>query len=175
MSELFFNKIAFCVLGTGLLMGGLDAGSDALFPAEEVLSTGFPVHPEPVAEMRPDYGALFASADVEAGKAVATKCMLCHNLEAGAKAQTGPPLFGVLGRDVASSNGFKYSAGAGSLSAVTGSWDYAKLDRFIESPKKFASHTGMNFIGLKRQAERINLIAYLRTLTSGEQIPLPPP
>jgi len=175
MSDLFFNKLAFCALSTGLLISGLDGASHALFPVQPSKMTVPDIAPTPILDQRPNYGALLAEADLEAGKTVAAKCTLCHNLEAGAQVQTGPPLFGVLGRDIASAPGFKYSSGAGSLSAKGGAWDYEKLDHFIGRPKQFAPATGMNFNGLSRPADRINLIAYLRTLTSGEQMPLPPP
>lgn len=174
MNDLFFNKIAFCVLGTGLLMNGLNLGSRAMFPAqaaESLLDPGFPLL-ETVAEVRPDYPSLFASADVNAGRAVSAKCQQCHNLEADRAVLVGPPLYGVVGRDIGSAS-FNYSKGAGSLSEIPGAWDYEKLDHFLRRPKAFAPNTAMGFGGLKKQADRINLIAYLRTLTSGEPMPLP--
>jgi cytochrome c len=102
------------------------------------------------------------------------KCQQCHKFEPGAEALQGPPLYGVVGRQVASLD-FKYSTGAGSLTELGGMWDYEKLDHFIENPKKFRSATNMNFLGVKKTTDRMNLIAYLRTLTSGEPLPLPAP
>jgi cytochrome c len=102
----------------------------------------------------------------------------CHSFEQGGAPLQGPALYGVLGRDIASVPGFTYSSGDGSLSAHEGVWTYENLDHFIERPKGFAPSTAMNFAGINSritgQADRINLIAYLRTLGS-ESVPLPAP
>lgn len=172
MSDLYLNKLVFCALSTGLLMTGLNEASKAMFPA--VASPPIfapPPEPQPIAER--DYHALFAVADATAGKTVSVKCQQCHHLEAGGGALTGPPLFGVLGRDIGSLPGYRYSTGAGSLTSLDGAWTYEKLDRFLERPRRFASGTAMNFPGLGKLVDRINLIAYLRTLTSAAPEPLP--
>ncbi|MDP3738416.1 MAG: c-type cytochrome [Hyphomonadaceae bacterium] len=186
MSDLGFNKIAFCVLGTGLMVIGLNEVSHAFFHTEHHAKAGWDV---PVAEVSSgtgpaivegprDYFKLISEADVEAGKAVTAKCVQCHKFEAGAAALQGPPLYGVVGRDIASL-GFKYSTGTGSLSEKEGVWDYEHLDRFLENPKKYAPATLMSFVGLNSrstgQRDRANLMAYLRTLTPGEPLPLPAP
>jgi cytochrome c len=184
MSDLGFNKIAFCVLGTGLLLIGLNEASHAFFHTEEHEKDAYfievPDAPAgggaaPVEEGPRDYGVLLAAADAAAGEQVAVKCHQCHTFEPGGAALQGPNLYGILGRDVASLAGFKYSTGAGSLSDLEGNWDYEKLDHFIERPKKFRPATAMNFLGVTKTTDRMNLIAYLRTLTSGEPLPLPAP
>jgi cytochrome c len=176
MSDLFFNKLAFCVLGASLLMSGLDMAGDALFsPMSANAGDGPPIQPLPpgVPEQPRDYHALFAAADVAKGEATSHKCETCHSLAAGGGIKTGPPLFGVLGRNVGSAPGFKSSGGSGSLSELGGAWTYEKLDHFLERPKGYAPRTAMTFNGIKALADRINLIAYLRTLTNGEPEPLP--
>jgi cytochrome c len=185
MSDLGFNKIAFCVLGTGLMLIGLNEASHAFFHTEHHEKDAYfievPEAPAPgeagtaVAEGPRDYFALLSAADPAAGEQVAVKCHQCHNFEPGAPALQGPPLYGVVGRDVASVAGFKYSTGGGSLTDLEGIWDYEHLDHFIENPKKFRPATAMNFLGVKKISDRMNLIAYLRTLTTGEPLPLPPP
>ena len=186
MSDLGFNKIAFCVLGTGLMLIGLNEASHAFFHTEHHEKDAYFVEvPETpaggvtaaVEEGPRDYFALLSAADPVAGKEVSVKCQQCHKFEQGADALQGPPLFGVLGRDIASLAlpGLKYSTGPGSLTELEGNWDYEKLDHFIENPKKFRSATAMNFLGIKKTTDRMNLIAYLRTLTTGEPLPLPPP
>jgi cytochrome c len=183
MSDLGFNKIAFCVLGTGLMLIGLNEASHAFFHTEhhekdayfiEVAETPAGGGAAAAVEEGPrDYFALLSAADPVAGKAVAVKCEQCHKFEPGAAALQGPPLYGVVGRQVASVAGFKYSTGGGSLTDLGGVWDYEHLDHFIENPKKYRPATAMNFLGVKKTTDRMNLIAYLRTLTTGE--PLPPP
>jgi cytochrome c len=186
MSDLGFNKIAFCILGTGLMIIGLNEASHAFFHTAHHDKPGWDV---PIVEANSgtgpavvegprDYFKLISEADVEAGKAVTAKCVQCHKFEPGAAALQGPPLYGVVGRDIASLP-FKYSTGKGSLSEKEGVWDYEHLDHFLENPKKYAPGTLMSFAGLNSrstgQRDRANLIAYLRTLTAGEPLPLPAP
>lgn len=182
MSDLGFNKIAFCVLGTGLALIGLNEASHAFFHEEHHEKPGYFVEvPEapaagvtPVAEGPRDYFKIVGEGSVEAGKLVAAKCQQCHKFEAGADF-TGPSLFGIMGKDIASEPGFKYSTGPGSLTEQEGVWTYEKFDHFIERPRKAVPATAMNFAGLNKQKDRGDLMAYLRTLTTGEQLPLPEP
>jgi cytochrome c len=121
---------------------------------------------------------LLAAADIAKGEEQHKKCVQCHNFDPGGAILQGPPLYGVLDRDIASVAGFKYSAGEGSLSEHEGAWTYENLNLFLERPKGFASATIMNFAGINSRVtgleDRMNLIAYLRTL-GGESIPLPAP
>ena len=189
MSDLGFNKIAFCVLGTGLALIGLNEASHALFKHTEHEKPGYfvevaaaagPATDAPVEGPR-DYGLLLASADIAKGEEQHKKCLQCHNFDSGGPNLQGPNLYGVLGRKIASHEGFKYSAGAGSLTekGADGSvWDYEHLDHFLERPKGYAPATLMNFAGINSRItglqDRMNLIAYLRTLGS-ESVPLPAP
>lgn len=189
MSDLGFNKIAFCVLGTGLALIGLNEASHALFKHTEHEKPGYfvevaaaagPATDAPVEGPR-DYGLLLASADIAKGEEQHKKCLQCHNFDSGGPNLQGPNLYGVLGRKIASHEGFKYSAGAGSLTekGADGSvWDYDHLDRFLERPKGYASGTLMNFAGINSrmtgQEDRINLIAFLRA-NGSESFPIPAP
>lgn len=184
--DLGFNKIAFCVLATGLVIIGAQQGSAAFFPheaeghgheatevkygwnvpIEEASSAGGPA----VVEGPRDYYTLMEAANVENGKEQATKCKACHSLEPGGPVIQGPPLYGILGRPTHSVAGFKYSA---ALMAVNATWDYEHLDRFIENPKKYAPGTAMGFLGIRNQKDRADTIAYLRTLASGPMMPMP--
>ncbi len=69
--------------------------------------------------------------------------------------------YGVVNRDVGTAEGFGYS---GSLVAVADVWTPENLDQFLEKPKSFAPGTSMSFAGLKKPADRANLIAYLDSL-----------
>ena len=185
MSDLGFNKIAFCVLGTGLALIGLNEASHALFHTTHHEKPGYFVDvPEAAAggdavvEGPRDYGTLLLAADIAKGEEQHKKCLQCHTFEQGGATLQGPNLYGILGRDIASVAGFKYSTGKGSLSEHEGAWTYENLDHFIERPKTFASGTAMNFAGINSRLtglqDRMNLIAYLRTLGS-ESVPLPAP
>ena len=126
-----------------------------------VIETDEGVSEEAVEEVV-DFAAILASADVDKGAKVFGKCKACHKLEDGANS-TGPTLFGIVGRDVASVAGFGYS---GVLSEMAGGWTPEALNGFLESPKAYASGTKMTFSGLKKIEDRANLIAYLGTIGS---------
>ena len=104
---------------------------------------------------------LLAAADVESGAKVFRKCTACHKLEDGANG-TGPYLYGVVNRPVASANGFTgYSAG---MQAHGGNWTPEALDAFLTKPSSYISGTSMSFAGLKKPQDRADVIAYLQTI-----------
>ncbi|WP_164660897.1 cytochrome c family protein [Tropicibacter sp. Alg240-R139] len=118
-------------------------------PAEEI-TTGEEV----------SFDELMMAADVGKGAKVFKKCSACHKLEDGVNS-TGPSLYGVVGRPVASSAGFGYS---GPMQAKGGDWTPEALDAFLIKPSADVSGTSMSFSGLKKQKDRVNLIAYLDSL-----------
>lgn len=103
---------------------------------------------------------VFASADAGKGEGLFRACGACHKLEDGANA-TGPYLFGVVGRDIASAGGFGYSEG---LSALEGNWTPEALSGFLENPKAYAPGNKMSYRGMADVEDRANLIAYLATI-----------
>lgn len=107
-----------------------------------------------------DFAALLAEADSSKGEKVFSKCKACHKLEDGGKG-TGPHLFGVVNRNIAAVDGFGYSS---VLTDNGGVWDADSLQAFLEDPKGWAPGTKMSFGGLKKPADRANLIAYLETI-----------
>lgn len=107
-----------------------------------------------------DFAAILASADADKGAKIFSKCKACHKLEAGANG-VGPTLFGVVGRDIASVDGFGYSTVVGGL---PGNWTPEHLNEFLTAPKTYAPGTKMTFKGLPKVQDRANLIAYLGTI-----------
>ena len=114
---------------------------------------------EAPAEEGPDLATLLASADPAAGEKAFGKCKSCHKLD-GNNA-VGPHLDGVVGRAVASVEGFKYSE---AMASHGGDWAPETLDAFIANPKEYVPGTKMAFAGIKGAEERANLIAYLQTV-----------
>lgn len=110
---------------------------------------------------------MVAAASVEEGAAVFKKCGACHTAEAGGANKTGPNLHGIVGRPVASHEGFKYTE---SLTAIGGNWTYEKLEDYVENPKHLAPKGSMSFIGLKKPEDRAALIKFLMSMTDN-----PPP
>lgn len=117
----------------------------------------------------PKIGTLLASADKNAGAKISKKCAACHSFDKGGPNKVGPNLWDVVGRTVASHEGYSYSS---ALSDLGGQWSYERLNAFLTKPKDFAPGTKMGFAGLKDAQDRANLIAYLRSL-SDDPKPLP--
>ena len=179
MSDLESNKAFAAILTAGVAfsVAGL-VGGYAVHPVElkktvldikEAAPAGgaAPEAPKPLAPI----GALLVSADVGAGEADTKKlCVSCHNFNEGGANKTGPDLYGVLGRPVASHPGFDYST---ALKGHQGPWTYAELNEWLHSPRGYAPGTKMGFAGIENDKERANVIAYLRSLAATPE-PLPP-
>lgn len=105
---------------------------------------------------------MLASADVEAGKRVFNKCKSCHTVDKGGKNGIGPNLWGIVNAAPAAHEGFKYSDALEALKDKP--WNYENLNAFLLKPKDYAKGTKMTFVGLKKESDRANLLAYLRTL-----------
>jgi cytochrome c len=119
--------------------------------------------PEPIA-------AKLASADVEKGRIYFGKnCDGCHNNEPGKGAKQGPNLWEVVGRDKASSPDAKHSK---TLLTLEGVWTYEDLSTYLYGPTLTTPGVLMETPGVPDETERVDLIAYLRTL-SDKPIPLP--
>ena len=99
----------------------------------------------------------------------------CHTAEQGGANKIGTEPFGIVNRPIASHEGFAYSAPMKEFSQG-GSvvWDYDHLNHFLAGPKAYVKGTAMGFAGVKKDDERANLIAYLRTLADSPA-PLPEP
>ncbi len=102
-----------------------------------------------------------AAGDAAKGKKVFKKCKSCHTVNKGGKNKVGPNLFGIVGKKAGSVKGYKYSK-AMKASGIT--WDDANLDGFLKKPRKFMKKTKMGFSGVKKDKQRANVIAYLKSL-----------
>ena len=102
-----------------------------------------------------------AEGDPAKGEKVFKKCKACHSLEAGKK-KIGPSLNGIFGKAAGTTEGFKFSK-AMKESGIT--WDEETIAAYLENPKKYIKGNRMAFPGLKKEADRANIIAYLKEAT----------
>ncbi|MEQ9434297.1 PQQ-dependent dehydrogenase, methanol/ethanol family [Hyphomonas sp.] len=100
------------------------------------------------------------SRDAEAGQRSAAICATCHTFAKGGANGNGPNLWGTVGRDIASVEGFRYS---NALQDLEGNWTVEALDAYLKSPTQFARGTTMA-VGAPRDKQRADIIAYLETL-----------
>jgi cytochrome c len=103
-----------------------------------------------------------AQADAENGKDVYKVCRACHQVGDGAKNGIGPSLNGIVGRKAGTINGFNYSdvnKDAGVKGLV---WTEDNLFKYLENPATFMPGNKMTFAGVKDEADRRDLIAYLK-------------
>lgn len=185
MGDLFWNKVAGVLIGGVLVVMVIYEFGHIIVPshgAEELTAenTSYPVDwaslgtvssgpAEPEDTGPVDYGLLLAAADISAGERVVRRCAACHSFEEGGGNGVGPAMWDVVGRAKNAVAGFGYSGALGD-----GDWNYESLYLFLERPSAYAPGTSMSFQGLRNQDDRINLIAYLRTL-SNNPVPLPDP
>ncbi|MBV1904075.1 MAG: ankyrin repeat domain-containing protein [Marinosulfonomonas sp.] len=115
--------------------------------------------------------SMLAGASLELGKEAITGCGACHSLVADRNdPDIGPTLWGIVGRPIASVEGFEYSS---SMAAENGSWDYKTLNSFIAAPKLYMPGSHMRAVGeIDDVTRRAAAIAYLRTLADNP-LPLP--
>ncbi|MGD1879148.1 MAG: c-type cytochrome, partial [Kiloniellaceae bacterium] len=110
-----------------------------------------------------------AEGDPASGAKVFKKCAACHAVGEDAKNKIGPLLNDLIGRTAGTVEGFKYSkamiaAGEGGMS-----WDDESLDAYLEKPRDYIKGNRMSFAGLKKDGDRADVIAYLKTFSEGAQ------
>ncbi|MEO0823427.1 MAG: cytochrome c family protein [Pseudomonadota bacterium] len=99
--------------------------------------------------------------DAAAGEKVFRKCKACHVVDKEQN-RVGPHLVGIVGRPVGAVEGYKYSK-AMTAWGEGKAWDAETLASYLEAPKKVVKGTKMAFAGLKKEADRANVIAYLES------------
>jgi cytochrome c len=175
---LFVNKVAAAVLSAGLLAMITGFIAHQLYHPEMpekqayVIAEGVqaastqtasaPAGPQPITP-------LLANASAENGEKVAKKCASCHTFEKGGPNKIGPNLWNIVGAKTAHMDGFSYS---GAMQGTEKQWDYEALSEFLYSPRNYIKGTKMTFAGLKKDQDRADVIAYLRTLSDSPK-PLP--
>ncbi len=132
--------------------------------AEYLLAHGVVIQkPQPIS-------AKMSHGDPARGSEIfAARCSGCHVRRPQDTAGKGPNLWNVVGRDKAST---KFGGYSEVLMAWEGSWTYEDLNTFLAGPTLTTPGVNMDVRGVPEENDRLNLIAYLRTL-SDAPAPLP--
>jgi cytochrome c len=180
MNSFELNKVLGALLGTCLVLVAMRIAAGEIFTPERPAKPGYEIA---VKEEAPAGAAaaaapaavpiatLLASASSQRGAEVARQCQACHNFQEGQGPKIGPDLYNIVGRKIASTSGFNYSA---ALKSKNGSWDFETLNTWLTKPSTFAPGTAMTFAGISNDKQRADVIAYLDTL-SPNPVPLPEP
>jgi cytochrome c len=171
------NTIAGWILGAGIVALGAGIVSSEYFHAERPEKMGYPI--EGVVEAGAGGAPAevpieqrLATADPAHGATVFQKCAACHTATKGGANGVGPNLWGVVGEPIGQGvGGFAFSE---SLKSKGGAWNFAELDEWLTSPRKFADGTKMTFAGLSKGQDRADVIAYLNQQSDSPH-PLPKP
>lgn len=104
-----------------------------------------------------------ADGDAGAGLKVFAKCKACHDA-VGDKNKVGPNLANVIGRTAGALESFapKYSKAMKAAGEAGLVWTEADLTEYLHAPKAKVKGTNMAFVGLKKDQEIADLIAYLK-------------
>lgn len=102
-----------------------------------------------------------ADGDAAKGEKVFKKCMACHNVDK-AQNKVGPHLDGVVGRAAASIADYAYSDAMKAKGAEGMMWTEDNLAKYLADPKTFVPKNKMAFVGLKKEDEIADVIAFLK-------------
>lgn len=104
----------------------------------------------------------YNTASYAAGNRTWKLCQSCHTTAENGPHLVGPNLHGLFGRQVATAEGFAYSP---ALQAETFIWTPDQLDDWLANPRTFVPGNRMSFSGVRRDTDRLAVIAWLMAET----------
>ena len=176
MDSFEINKIIAVVLVVFLIVFGIGKISDLAFHVEKPKTAAYKVEVSNSANKQDsktnelvDISALLAMGSIEHGQKVFNKCSACHSVKKGGKNKIGPALYGVLGRNFAALDGYKYSK---ALVTYGKSWTFEEMNAFLKKPQSYIKGTKMAFAGLRAEKDRASIILFMNQ-NSDNPLPLP--
>lgn len=104
--------------------------------------------------------------DLKKGERVFKKCKACHTLKEGEANKIGPNLYGIFTRGVAAKEDFNYSKAMRAKAPEIAEWNDETLTIYLKKPSKYVKGTAMSFAGLRKEKQRVNIIAFLKQETA---------
>ncbi|WP_296644032.1 c-type cytochrome [Roseinatronobacter sp.] len=101
--------------------------------------------------------ALLARADIDAGESAFRQCSTCHQYATERNAG-GPHLVGIVGREVAAVDSWRYST---ALQEAGGIWTPERLEQWLTNPNEYIPGNRMAYPGVRDEQERIDIIGFL--------------
>ena len=180
MDSFELNKIIAAVLLTALIVIGINKFADSAFHVEKPKQSAYKVDGIELAAsvgtttevkevVQLNIKEILAVGDAIHGEKVFKKCSACHIVAKGGKNLIGPALYGIVGRPVASIDGYAYSK---ALKAHGKNWSFEELNAFLLKPKSYIKGTKMAYAGLRKDKDRASVILYLNNQSDS---PLPKP
>ena len=103
------------------------------------------------------------SGDADRGERLFTQqCKICHKIAKDGGNGVGPNLNGLFGRKAGTASGFSSSAAMTKSGIV---WDDKTLADYLKDPKGRVPGTKMVYVGMKRQDQIDDMLAYLHKAT----------
>ena len=102
-----------------------------------------------------------ADGDPAKGEKVFRKCKACHVIDKE-KTESGPILSAFSAAPAASVEKIQVLQSTKAKAEEGLVWDEASIAAFLAAPKKYIKGTKMGFVGLKKQDDIDNIIAYIK-------------
>ena len=178
MDSFEINKIIAAVLLIALIVIGIGKISDLAFHVDKPKQSAYKIELDETTKVlstkiqedeKVDIAALLALGNIEHGKKVFKKCAACHLINKGADNKIGPALYGVIGREVASKQDYKYSK---AMAGYDKNWTFEEMNGYLKKPQSYIKGTKMAFAGLRKEKDRASVILYLNQ-SSDKPLPLP--
>jgi len=102
---------------------------------------------------------------VEDGENVFRQCKACHQVGEGAQNRVGPQLNGVMGRQMAAVDDFRYSKALQQMGDDGMIWNEETMAEFMADPRGYVKGTKMSFAGLRKEEDIAAVTEYLKSFS----------